>query len=151
MMRKAKISDVKEIQKIINSCAKNNEMLPRSLNQLYEQLQNFYVVEVKGKKVVGCCELFVTWEDLAEIKALAVAPSYRGKGYGVALVKKCILTAKQLGIRRVFALTFKPVFFKKLGFKVVPKDILPHKIWVECINCPLFPDCNEVPVIKKLT
>lgn len=151
MMRKAKISDVKEIQKLVNHCAKNGEMLPRSLNQLYEELQNFYVIEIKGKKVVGCCELFITWEDLAEVKALAVAPNYRGKGYGVSLVKRCILTAKQLGIKKVFALTFKPAFFKKLGFKIVSKDVLPHKIWFECIKCHLFPNCSEVPVLKKVS
>ncbi|MDO8734166.1 MAG: GNAT family N-acetyltransferase, partial [Elusimicrobiota bacterium] len=113
MMRKAKISDVKEIQKLINQYAKSGEMLPRSLNQIYEQLQNFYVVEL-NRKIAGSCELFITWEDLAEVKALAVAPAYKGKGLGSALVKKCISTAKQLGVKKVFALTFKPDFFLKL-------------------------------------
>lgn len=150
MMRKARISDVKEIQKLINHYAKNDEMLPRSLNQIYEQLQNFYVVELK-KKIAACCELFITWEDLAEVKALAVAPNYSGRGFGSALVKKCISTAKQLGVKKVFALTFKPEFFLKLGFKIVSKDVMPHKIWFECVKCPLFPDCNEVPVMKEIS
>ncbi len=150
MMRKAKISDVKEIQKLINQYAKSGEMLPRSLNQIYEQLQNFYVVELSGK-IAGCCELFITWEDLAEVKALAVAPAYKGKGLGSALVKKCISTAKQLGVKKVFALTFKPNFFLKLGFKIVSKEVMPHKIWFECVKCPLFPDCNEVPVMKEIS
>ncbi len=150
MMRKAKISDVKEIQKLINQYAKNDEMLPRSLNQIYEQLQNFYVVEL-NRKIAACCELFITWEDLAEVKALAVAPNYSGKGFGSALVKKCISTAKQLGVKKVFALTFKPEFFLKLGFKIVSKDVMPHKIWFECVKCPLFPDCNEVPVMKEIS
>ncbi|MFH0947689.1 MAG: N-acetyltransferase [Elusimicrobiota bacterium] len=149
MMRKAKISDVKEIQKLINHYAKNDEMLPKSLSQLYEQLQNFYVVEV-NKKIVGCCELFITWEDFAEIKSLAIEQDYKGRGFGKALVKKCISTAKQLGVKKVFALTFKPAFFQKLGFKVVSKDVMPHKIWFECVKCPLFPDCNEVPVMKEI-
>ena len=150
MMRKARISDVKEIQKLINHYAKNEEMLPRSLSQIYEQLQNFYVVELK-KKIAACCELFITWEDLAEVKSLAVAPNYIGKGFGSALVKKCISTAKQLGVKKVFALTFKPEFFLKLGFKIVSKDVMPHKIWFECVKCPLFPDCNEVPVMKEIS
>mgnify|MGYP001564473034 FL=1 len=150
MMRKARISDVKEIQKLINHYAKNEEMLPRSLSQIYEQLQNFYVVELK-KKIAACCELFITWEDLAEVKALAVAPNSIGKGFGSALVKKCISTAKQLGVKKVFALTFKPEFFLKLGFKIVSKDVMPHKIWFECVKCPLFPDCNEVPVMKEIS
>ncbi|PIU83897.1 MAG: GNAT family N-acetyltransferase [Elusimicrobia bacterium CG06_land_8_20_14_3_00_38_11] len=151
MMRKAKISDVKKIRELNNQYAKNGEMLPRSLNQIYEQLQNFYVVDI-NKKVVGCCELFITWEDIAEIKALAVAPNYKGKGFGSSLVKKCIATAEQLGVKKVFALTVKPDFFLKLGFNVVPKHLLPHKIWSECVNCPRFPDnCNEVPVMKEIS
>ncbi|HAX61697.1 MAG TPA: N-acetyltransferase [Elusimicrobia bacterium] len=151
MIRKAKISDVKEIQKLVNYYAKNGQMLARSLNQIYEQLQNFYVVEL-NKKVAGCCELFVTWEDIAEVKALAVALSHRDRGLGSALVGKCISTAKKLGVKKVFALTASPDFFLKLGFKVVPKEVLPHKIWFECVKCPLFPDnCNEVPVMKEIS
>ncbi|MEW6556469.1 MAG: N-acetyltransferase [Elusimicrobiota bacterium] len=149
MIRKAKVSDVKKIHKLINFYAKNGEMLPRSLSQLYEELQNFYVAET-NKKIIGCCELFTTWEDLAEIKALAVSPKYRGKGIGKSLVNICILTSRQLGIKRVFALTFKPAFFQKLGFKIISKDILPHKIWFECVKCHLFPNCNEVPVMKEI-
>mgnify|MGYP001558772910 CR=1 FL=1 len=149
MIRKAKMSDAKEIQKLINSYADNNEMLPRAIIQIYEELQNFYVVELGGK-IVGCCELFTTWENLAEIKALAVEQSHKGKGFGSALVKKCVLVAKQLGVKKVFALTFKVGFFQKMGFKIVSKDILPHKIWFECVKCPLFPDCNEIPVMKEI-
>ncbi len=149
MIRKAKIHDVKSIQALINYYAKNGEMLPRSLNQIYEELQNFYIIE-KNRKVAGCCCLDITWEDLAEVKALAVAPEYVGKGYGKALVAKCLLTAKWLGVKKVFALTFKVDFFKKIGFKVIKKEELPHKIWSECVRCPHFPDCNEIPVIKKI-
>ncbi|HAM39626.1 MAG TPA: N-acetyltransferase [Elusimicrobia bacterium] len=150
MIRKAKISDVKIIQKFINQYAKNGEMLPRSLNQIYEELQNYFVLE-KNKKILGCCELFITWEDLAEIKALAISPNYRGKGHGTALTNKCISEAKRLGIKKVFALTFKPKFFQKLGFKIISKEVLPHKIWFECVRCHLFPDCNEVPVMKDIS
>jgi amino-acid N-acetyltransferase len=149
MMRKAKIKDVKEIQKLVNYYAETGEMLPRALNQIYEELQNYYVFTVDNK-VVGCCELFITWEDLAEIKALAISSKYQGKGYGKSLVKKCISTAKQLGVKKIFALTFKPTFFQKLGFKVISKEVLPHKIWFECVKCHLFPNCNEIPVMKEL-
>ncbi|OGS46980.1 MAG: GNAT family N-acetyltransferase [Elusimicrobia bacterium RIFOXYD2_FULL_34_15] len=150
MIRKAKIADVKTIQKFINQYAKSGEMLPRSLNQIYEELQNYFVIE-KNKNVLGCCELFITWEDLAEIKALAVSPNERRKGYGTILTKKCISEAKKLGIKKVFALTFKPKFFQKIGFKIVQKEVLPHKIWFECVRCHLFPDCNEVPVMKDIS
>ena len=149
MIRKAKIGDVKTIQALVNHYAKSGEMLPRSLNQIYEELQNFYVVE-KNKKIIGCCCLDITWEDLAEVKALAVAPGFVGKGYGKALVSKCLSTAKWLGVKKVFALTFKVDFFKKIGFKIISKEELPHKIWSECVRCPHFPDCNEIPVIKKI-
>ncbi|OQA91444.1 MAG: Amino-acid acetyltransferase [Elusimicrobia bacterium ADurb.Bin231] len=149
MIRKAKIKDVQVIHELINHYAKAGDMLPRSLNQLYEELQNFYVVE-KNKKVIGCCALDITWEDLAEIKALAVSPEFARKGYGQMLVKQCLLNAKWLGIKRVFALTFKLGFFKKMGFKTINKDKLPHKIWSECIRCPFFPNCNEIAVIKNI-
>ena len=86
MIRKAKIADVKTIQKFINQYAKSGEMLPRSLNQIYEELQNYFVIE-KNKNVLGCCELFITWEDLAEIKALAVYPMKGEKATGRYLLK----------------------------------------------------------------
>lgn len=149
MIRKAKITDIPEIQKLINSFASRDLMLPRSLNELYENLRDFWVAK-EDKKIVGCCALHVSWEDLVEIKSLAVAKDQQKKGIGAQLVTACLNEARQMEAKRVFALTYKPDFFKKFGFKRIKHEDLPHKIWAECINCCKFPDCNEIALLKQL-
>ena len=149
-IRPAKVTDVKEIHKIVEFYAENKEMLHRSLNSIYENIQEYVVVENEEGKVIACGALHVSWEDLAEIKALAVSPKYKGQGLGRKIVHKLQKNAEELGIAKVFALSFKPEFFIKLGYKVIPKETLPHKIWSECINCHLFPDCGEVPLLISL-
>lgn len=149
MIRKARIADIKEIQGLINSFAKQDLMLPRSLNELYENIRDFWVAEER-KKIVGCCALHISWDDLAEIKSLAVAKLYQGRGFGKELVQSCINEARELGAKRIFALTYKPDYFKKLGFKRVKNADLPHKIWAECINCCKFPNCQEIALLKNL-
>jgi amino-acid N-acetyltransferase len=148
-IRAAKVSDVKQIHKIIEFYADREEMLHRSLNAIYENLQEFIVVEEK-RKIIACGALHVSWEDLAEIKALAVLKGKTKKGLGKQIVSELEKNAESLGIRKTFALTFKPKFFKKIGYKLIPKESLPHKIWNECINCHLFPDCGEVPLLKEI-
>ena len=149
MIRKARIEDIKQIQGLINTFAKKDLMLPRSLNELYENLRDFWVCEVR-EKVIGCCALHVSWEDLAEIKSLAVVKLSQARGAGKALVSACLNEARQLGAKKIFVLTYKPDYFKKFGFKRVKTSRLPHKIWAECINCCKFPDCQEVALLKIL-
>lgn len=149
MIRKARIQDIKQIQALINSFAKKDFMLPRSLNELYDNLRDFWVLE-EGKTVIGCCALHVCWENLAEIKSLAVEAKNQKKGFGVKLVNTCITEARYLGAKEIFALTYKPDFFRKFGFRKVKHSELPHKVWAECINCPKFPNCQEIAVIKIL-
>lgn len=149
-IRQAKVSDVHTIHSLIGYYAEKKEMLPRSINDLYENIQELFVVEDKNK-VVGCCALHVSWEDLAEIKALAIAQNYQHKGLGTKLVLTCQDKAKELDIKKVFALTFKPDFFARLGYTRISREKLPHKIWGECVKCPLFPDCGEIPLIKDLS
>ncbi len=149
MIRKAKVGDIKRIQELINYFAGQDLMLPRSLNILYENLRDFFVCEDKNK-IVGCSALHISWDDLAEIKSLAVARNYQNKGIGRKLAEACILEAKEIGAGRVFVLTYAPDFFKKLGFRQTAHNKLPHKVWAECINCPKFPDCRETALIKKL-
>ena len=149
MIRKAKIKDIKEIQKLINCFAKLDLMLPRSLNELFENLRDFWVIE-ENKKIIACAALHISWDDLVEIKSLAVAKNKQGKGLGKALLSACLNEAKQMGAKKIFVLTYKPQFFKKFGFKRVKTSELPHKIWAECINCPKFPNCQEVALLKKL-
>ena len=96
--------------------------------------------------MIGCAALHIVWGDLAEVNSLAVRDSHKGKGTGRALVSRCLDEARGLGIRRVFALTYVPKFFRKCGFSRIAKSKLPQKIWSDCLNCHKFPDCGEVSV-----
>ena len=149
MLRKAKIEDIRQIQALINSFAKKDLMLARSLNELYEGIRDFWVCE-KNKKIIGCAALHISWEDLAEIKSVAVAKSSQSKGIGKELILKCLEEAKELGAKRVFLLTYNPGYFQQFGFKKVKNSCLPHKVWAECINCCKFPNCQEVALLKTL-
>lgn len=148
-IRKAKIKDIKPIQTLINCFAKLDLMLPRSLNEIYENLRDFWVAEEKGN-IIGCCALHISWDDLAEIKSLAVLKNKQNKGIGRELVSVCLEEAADLGAKRVFVLTYKDKFFKNFGFRKVKNDSLPHKVWAECINCCKFPNCQEVAMVKQL-
>lgn len=148
-IRKAKITDIKQIHKFVNEFARKEEMLPRSLNDLYENMRDMYIYEDRGK-MKGVCALHILWEDLAEVRSLAVNKDSQGRGVGRSLLNVCLKEAKQLGIKRVFALTYQPDFFRKAGFKDVDKTKLPQKIWGECLRCPKFPECDEDAVIMEL-
>jgi len=141
-VRKAKISDAQRIQYLINEYAKQGLMLPRPISSIYESIRDFWVYEENGE-ILGTCALTIFWNDLAEIRSLAVDPRHTGRGIGTALVKKALEEAKEFGICRVFTLTYQVKFFEKLGFKVIDKNTLPHKIWRDCINCVKFPNCDE--------
>ncbi|MHB8170797.1 MAG: N-acetyltransferase [Thermincolia bacterium] len=147
--RKAKISDVEVIHGLINNYAEQGLMLARPRTMLYECLRDFTVAEDEGR-LVAAGALHILWEDLAEVRALAVASEYAGKGVGRGLVERFIEEARDLGIPRVFTLTYQSKFFEKCGFSMVNKDDLPHKVWKECINCPKFPNCDENALIMEL-
>jgi len=149
MIRKAQIQDVKQIQQLINGFARQDIMLPRSLNELYENIRDFWVF-CENKKIVGCCAMHVSWDDLAEIKSLAVAQNRQKRGIGSQLVAACLKEAEAIGAKKVFVLTYKPAYFRKFGFKKIAHARLPHKIWAECINCCKFPDCKETALLKNL-
>lgn len=147
-VRKALVPDIKSIHKLINEFAKKGDMLPRSLNELYENIRDFLVFE-EDNEIKGVCALHILWEDLAEIRSLAVKRESQKKGIGTILVKKCLNEAKKLGVKRVFVLTYVPEFFKRAGFKELDKSKLPQKIWGDCIRCPKFPECDEVALIYE--
>ncbi len=142
MLRKATVKDVKVMQGLIGRFASRGEMLPKSLSELFGQIRDFFVYEEDGT-IVGTCALHVSWDDLAEIRSLAVEKKYWGKGVGESLVRACIEESKDLGVRRIFALTYRGEFFKKVGFEEIDKSMLPHKIWADCLRCVKFPDCDE--------
>ncbi|MCM8771678.1 MAG: N-acetyltransferase [Candidatus Omnitrophica bacterium] len=147
IIRKGKLKDVNSIRKIVNSFASQGKMLPLSLNQIYERIRDFYVIEKNGK-IIGCGSLKIIWKDLAEIRSVAIKESFQKKGYGRKLIEKLLKEAKKLGVEKVFVLTYNSEFFEKFGFHRVPKTRLPHKIWVDCINCPKFPRCDEIALMK---
>ncbi len=148
-VRKARIGDVPVMMRIIGSFAEKGELLPRSLAELYEHLRDYSVCEDDGE-VVGVCALHVMWEDLAEVRSLAVRERYGGKGAGSLLMKGCVEEAKKLGISKLFALTYRPEFFERFNFKITDKSSLPQKIWTDCLKCVKFPDCDETAVIREL-
>ena len=148
-IEKAKISDVPQMHKLINHFAEKDEMLPRSLSELYENMRDCFVAK-DGDKLLGCVALHVFWSDLAEIRSLAVAEGSRDKGIGAELVRACMKEAEELGITTLFCLTYHPDLFKKFDFLQVDKMELPRKVWTECYRCPKFPDCDEVALIYNL-
>lgn len=149
-IRKATTGDVAQAQKLINSHAKKHEMIPRSLNDLYENVRDLMVCEHDGK-IVGVCALHVMWDDLAEIRSFVVLKSAGGQGFGRKMIARALKEARGLGVRRVFALTYIPEYFMdNFGFREIAKSELPHKIWGECIKCHKFPDCDETAVIKDM-
>ena len=149
MIRKATISDVKQIQSLINTYADTGQMLPRTLNDLYENLRDFSVFD-EGGALVGVCALHISWDGLAELRSLAVRQDRMGKGIGRTLVRGCLSEAERIGARQVFVLTYQSSFFRKLGFGEVDKKELPHKIWTDCLNCVKFPNCDESALIINL-
>ncbi|CAG0953609.1 N-acetyltransferase [Geobacter sp.] len=149
MLRKAQIRDVKNIQKLLTHFASRGDMLSRSLSELYESIRDFYVWEEEGE-ILGTAALHIIWEDLAEIRSVAVSEDAGRKGIGTQVVNACIAEARELGLKRVFCLTYKPNFFGKFGMRIVDKAELPHKVWGDCMKCVKFPDCDEIAMILDL-
>ncbi len=145
IIRKAKISDIEDVHQLITQYANNGLMLGRSRSMLYEGIREITVAEENGV-LVGAGMLHVMWKDLAEIRALAVHPDYIARGIGRKMLEEFLAEARELKIPRVFALTYQPEFFVHCGFKRVPKESLPQKMWRECIDCPKFPNCDEEAV-----
>ena len=147
--RNATVKDVKVIYSLISHYAQSDKMLFRSKAYIFENLQMFSVAEADGR-IVGCCALQVIWADLAEIKSLAVADEYQNKGVGKALIETAIEQAKNLGVKKVFALTLEPAFFEKHGFTIVNTETLPMKVWSDCAKCTKQDNCDEIAVEKIL-
>lgn len=148
-LRKARVEDVPEMQRLVNAYARQGLMLPRSLHSLYEHIRDYHVARIE-QRLVGCVSLHVSWADLAEIRTLAVDAAVKGQGIGRSLAEAALREASELGLRRVFVLTYVPGFFEKLGFQPTDKASLPQKIWQECVHCPHFPDCDETAMSLDL-
>ncbi len=149
VLRKATLKDIKEIHSMLKFFASKGDLLGRPLITLYEKVREFFICEEKNE-IIGCVALAVVWENMAEIRSLAIKENHQKMGIGRKLVNACIDEAKKLDIKKVFTLTYKPEFFEKLDFKSIEKQKLPHKIWTDCINCPQFPDCNENALMLEI-
>lgn len=152
VIKRAAAKDIKAIHRLLSLYGGQGLLLARPLSELYDHLRDFFVLVTPGsdESVVGACALGICWEDTAEIRSLAVVKGYQGQKLGSQLVLACLEEARALGIRRVFVLTYVEAFFAKMGFKVVEKSILPHKIWADCLRCSKYPDCDETAMILDL-
>ena len=151
LIRKARIENVREIQKMLASHAQQGALLPRSLSELFDNLRDIFVyVEDSQPQILGTCSMHICWEDLAEIRSLVVREPFRHQGIGRRLVEACVSEAVTLGLYRIFVLTYQAQFFERLGFHQVDKATLPHKIWADCIKCVKFPECDETALVLEL-
>ena len=143
LFRKATLDDAEGIYELANYYAEKGEMLSRSRHQVYENIRDFIVAE-DGGRVVAMGALHVMWSDLAEVRTVAVDEKYKRKGIGLKIVNALMEEAGALGVKKVFALTYQPEFFGACGFVREDKENMPQKVWLECINCPKFPNCDEI-------
>jgi amino-acid N-acetyltransferase len=163
VIQKAQVRDVQEILDLINGYAASNLMLPRGPQYLFENIRDFVIacdqsVPVYGLTesreelylIVACGSMHVLWEDIAEIRALAIHPDYQKMGLGSRLVEFMKTEAKELGIKRLYTFTLTEDFFKALGFKRQKRHELPPKVWGECSRCPKYFQCDEVGLALDL-
>ncbi len=151
MIRKATIKDVKPIYALLQVYGQQGELLPRPLTRIYDHLRDFWVYAEKTEgRIVGCCALQFCWEDLAEIRSLAVHPDFTGRAIGSALTRQAIDEARDYHIKDLFTLTYRPGFFHRFGFSRIDRNELPLKIWGDCLLCVKFPDCDEIAMMKTL-
>lgn len=148
-VEKARVGDAPHIHRLVNYFADRGEMLHRPLSEIYENIRDYFVIR-DGEDVVACAALHVSWQDLAEIKAMAVKEEFQRQGLGRQLSLACIEEARALGIPTVFCLTYKQDFFNAMGFRQTDVMHLPRKVWGECYRCAKFPNCEEVAMVHDL-
>ena len=149
MMRKATLQDVKAIHHLIAEQAKFGHILPRAMTELYAQVRDFTVLSLEGSdEIVGCGALHFVWEDLAEVRSLAVTTECQHRGIGTELIEALLEEARQMGVKQVFVLTARTGLFERCGFTTMEKSLLPHKIWADCLRCTKFPDCDEIALAR---
>ncbi len=147
---KAKLKDISLMQMIVKDEVKNGIILYRSDDEIATNIRS-YIVAKEDEKLLGYGALHIHTKELAEVRSLVIDSKNRGMGIGGELVKKLIKEGTDLGVKRVFTLTYQKEFFEKLGFLEIEKESLPEqKIWADCINCKHFPVCNEVSLIINL-
>ena len=162
-IQKAQIRDVEEILDLVNGFAASNLMLPRGPQYVFENIRDFVIASDRNVPVysmmgtreelhliVACGSLHVLWQDIAEIRALAIHPDYQHLGLGSKLVAFMKEEAKKLGIKRLFTFTLTEDFFQTLGFRRQNRVELPPKVWGECTRCPKYFQCDEIGMVLDL-
>lgn len=150
MIRKATLQDIKSIHRLVAEQAQSGHLLARAVTELYAQVRDFLVtIGEQPDEIIGCGALHIVWEDLAEIRSLAVRTSHQRQGIGSKLIEALMDEARSMGVRQVFVLTYRTGLFERLGFKIMDKSRLPHKIWADCIRCTKFPECDEIALVRS--
>jgi len=149
LVRPAAISDVPYIHHLLEIYAAQGNLLPRTMSEMYRHLRDFFVIEINGK-IAACGALEIFTESLGEIRSLVVDDELKAQGLGRLLVQRIIEEARTIGLTRLMALTYVASFFHKLGFKTVPKETLPEKVWGICVKCYKFNNCDETAVLLEL-
>lgn len=145
----ATLADAEPIHQLVTFWADRGDMLHRPLGEIYEAVRDFTVARVDGE-FAGCGSLHIMGVDLAEVRSLAVREDVQTRGVGAAIVAACLADARAFGLERVFALTYRPGFFEKQGFRIANVMEFPQKVWNECVRCPFFTNCKEVAVVLDL-
>ncbi|MCX6453671.1 MAG: amino-acid N-acetyltransferase [Actinobacteria bacterium] len=133
LIRQARTSDIKAIRGIIDEYAAGRRLLTKETVTLYESVQEFTVAEIDGK-VVGCGAVHVLWEDLAEVRSVAVDTTLRGKGVGHGILEVLIKRAAELGVKRIFCLTFETQFFGRHGFQEIEGTPVSPEVYTELLH-----------------
>jgi len=151
VVRKAVIRDIPKILSLINSYAANGIMLPRTEFEMSENIRDFSVAhDDDGNKLLGCGALHFYTPTAAEVRSLAVLPEAKQHGIGRHIVEFLEKEARENDLESIFAFTYVPQFFARLGFFEVERGELPLKAWKDCLRCPKFQNCDEIAVLKRL-
>ena len=148
-VRKASMADIPALLELINGYAAKGIMLPRTEFEMSENMRDF-MVAYAGNQLVGCGALHFYSPTMGEIRSLAVADSHKTNGIGRLIVDALVYEAKLFGLDAVFAFTYVPGFFGKVGFNEVERGELPLKAWKDCLRCPKFQNCDEIAVVRVL-
>jgi amino-acid N-acetyltransferase len=152
-IRKAHVKEVPEIWRMLHNFAeKDQDVLPRTMADLYSYLRDYFVYQHDEGPIVGIAALHLFWDNLAEIRSLVVQPEFQKSGIGTQLLEKCLEEARSLRIASVFVLISEKNanFFARFGFRTIQKEKLPVIVWAECVHCLKYPDCDEFPMLLEL-
>ena len=151
VIRKPRLTEIVVMKALLDEAAAEGQVLPRRLAEMFENARDFFVYVDSRGVVGGLTALHIDLVDLAEVRSLVVRNDLRGAGIGRRLVEAAVEEARQMDIERVYTFTRIPEFFARLGFVEVDRAELPYKAFKDCLQCPLFPDCDETALIRDLS